>query len=110
FPDCRRLIGLRARESIPSLPARMTQRLVNAAIAAGCGGLVVLASANFDIWPLAWVAWAPVLWIVLDERTTHAWAYGLLCGLATQAGGFYWFFRSLPPFAHSPLLDARPRF
>jgi len=88
----------------------MTQRLVNAAIAAGCGGLVVLASANFDIWPLAWVAWAPVLWIVLDERTTHAWAYGLLCGLATQAGGFYWFVRYLQRFAHLPLLAAVPIF
>jgi apolipoprotein N-acyltransferase len=86
------------------------QRLVNAAIAIGCGGLVVLSSANFDIWPLAWVAWVPVIWIVLDERTERAWPYGLLCGLATQAGGFYWFVRYLQRFAHLPLIAAVPIF
>lgn len=88
----------------------MTQRLVNAAIAIGCGGMVVLSSANFDIWPLAWVAWAPVIWIVLDERTERPWAYGFLCGLATQAGGFYWFIRYLQRFAHLPLIAAVPIF
>jgi apolipoprotein N-acyltransferase len=88
----------------------MTQRFVNAAIVIGCGGLVVLSAANFDIWPLAWVAWAPVLWIVLDPRTERAWAYGFLCGLMENAGGFYWFVPYLQRFAHLPLIAALPIF
>ena len=38
-------------------------------IALACGGLLCLSCADFDIWPLAWIGWVPVLWICLDERT-----------------------------------------
>jgi apolipoprotein N-acyltransferase len=87
-----------------------TPRIGNAAVAIGCGSLLVVSCPAFDIWPLAWVAWAPVLWIVLDERTAYAWAYGFLCGLVAHAGAFYWFVPYLQRFAHLPLTAAVPIF
>jgi apolipoprotein N-acyltransferase len=78
----------------------------NAAIALVCGGLLVLSGSRFDIWPLAWIASAPLIWIVLDEKTTHAWIDGWLFGLAANAGGLYWFVRYLERFAHLPLVVA----
>lgn len=71
-----------------------------------CGGLVVLSAPGFDLWLLTWLALAPVIWIALDERTTHAWAYGWLFGLAVNAGGLYWFVRYLDRHAHLPLFAA----
>ena len=79
---------------------------MKATIALVCGCLFVLSCAPFDIWPLAWIAWAPVIWIVLDEKTKHAYVYGLLCGLASNAGGFYWLVPYLERFAHLPFIAA----
>src|SRR5262245_44799840 len=88
----------------------MRSRIVNAAVVIGCGFLIVLSCANFDIWPLAWLAWAPVIWIVLDPRTERAWAYGFLCGLIVNAFGCYWIVPYLQRFAHLSLIAALPIF
>ena len=80
--------------------------LVKAAIALVCGGLLVLSCANFDLWPLAWIAWAPVIWIALADTTQRAWADGLVCGLAGNAGGYYWLVPYLQRFAHVPVIAA----
>jgi apolipoprotein N-acyltransferase len=89
---------------------RVKRRFVHAAIAILCGCLLVLSCASFDIWPLAWIAWAPVIWIVLDDQSENAWAYGFLCGLVANAGGFYWFIGFLERFAHLPFIAALPIF
>jgi len=68
----------------------MTQRLIKFAIAIACGGLLGLSSAALDLWPLAWLAWSPILWIVLDERIKWRWVYGYICGLVGNAAAFYW--------------------
>ena len=79
-------------------------------IALACGGLLCLSCADFDIWPLAWIGWVPVLWICLDERTGRPFRYGFLCGLAGLGGGFYWVVPYLQRFANLPLVLALPIF
>ena len=71
-----------------------------------CGGLLVLSGPRLDIWALAWIALAPLIWIVLDDNTKHAWAYGWLFGLVVNLGGLYWFVRYLERFGHLPLVAA----
>jgi apolipoprotein N-acyltransferase len=78
-------------------------------VALACGSLLFLSCANFDIWPLAWFAWAPVLWICL-EKDNKAWFYGFVCGFACHAGGFYWLAPSLRKFTDLPLLAVLPIF
>lgn len=75
------------------LPARTDRAatLVCIAVAALSGSMWVLSSADFDIWPLAWIAMVPLLWLI--ERAPsrrRAWFYGWLAGLACNAFGFYW--------------------
>ena len=77
-------------------------------IAAVCGALFFLSCANFDIWPLAWFAAAPVLMIALDPSTKRVWFYGLICGLVADGGGFYWFLHFLQQFGHLPVIAALP--
>jgi apolipoprotein N-acyltransferase len=105
----RTLSSARVHSEPPGL--RWTSRLrvrcfIKAAIALVCGCLLVLSGTPFDFWPLAWIASAPLIWIALDEKTTHAWAYGWLFGLAVNAGGLYWFFPYLERFAHLPAIVA----
>lgn len=55
------------------------------------GVMIVLASADFDIWPLAYVALVPCMWVVATAPTRRrALLWGWLTGLATNAIGFYW--------------------
>src|SRR5262245_17042977 len=84
----------------------MTQRLIQVAIAIACGGLLGLSSAALDLWPLAWVAWAPVLWMVLDERIKWGWVYGYICGLVGNAAAFYWLLRYFRHVAQLPFAAA----
>jgi len=86
----------------------MSSRLGKSAIALACGVLLFLSCANFDVWPLAWVACVPLLWVVLDEKTEKPWVYGLLCGLTANGGGFYWIVPFLQRFGHLPLVAAVP--
>jgi apolipoprotein N-acyltransferase len=86
----------------------MKLRAIKAAISLACGVLLFLSCADFDIWPLAWVAVAPLLWVILDERTRKPAWYGFLCGLTANGGGFYWIVGFLMRFGHLPLVAAVP--
>ena len=74
------------------------------AVSAVTGALMVLATAELDIWPLGWVAVTPLLWAV-DRAPTRRRA--LLCGwtagLAANAGGFYWIVTLLAGHGGLPL-------
>jgi apolipoprotein N-acyltransferase len=72
--------------------------------------LLFLSCADFDIWPLAWVALAPLFVVLFDKRTEKPWFYGLLCGLTANGGGFYWIVGFLQRFGHLPLVAALPIF
>jgi apolipoprotein N-acyltransferase len=103
-------VPLRRADATVQGQISMNRSLVRLAIVVACGVLLRLAFPDFDLWPLAWVAWVPVLWIVLDEQTRHAWAWGFLCGIVIQACGFYWIVPYLQRFAHLPLVATLPIF
>lgn len=73
------------------------QRL--ALIAAG-GCAVFLATATFDIWPLAWIAFVPIFIAVRDRTPKHAFLWAWLAGTITNVGGFYWIPGLLLRFGH----------
>jgi apolipoprotein N-acyltransferase len=74
--------------------------------AAGTGCLLFLACADFDIWPLAWIAFLPVLLVTRADRPRRAFLWGWLAGLVANAGGFYWITTLLMRFGHLPFAVA----
>jgi apolipoprotein N-acyltransferase len=73
------------------------------ALAAISGAMWFLACADFDIWPLAWIAMVPGL-IAIEAASTvrRAALLGWLAGLVTHVGGFYWLTGMLIRFGHLP--------
>ena len=66
--------------------------------AASCGAMVFLATATFDIWPLAWIAFVPLLWAIAALSPRRAFFWGWLAGTVANAGGFYWIITLLMRF------------
>jgi len=68
------------------------------------GTLWFLACADWDIWPLAWVAMVPGLVAIEAAPTTRrAVLYGWLVGIVGNVGGFYWITGLLSRFGHIPM-------
>jgi apolipoprotein N-acyltransferase len=73
-------------------------------VAAISGAMWFLACADFDIWPLAWIAMVPGLWLIERAPTRRrALTYGWIVGLVANVGGFYWIVGLLVRFANLPL-------
>lgn len=74
-------------------------------LAALSGTLYFLAFAGFGIWPLAYVALVPLLWVLdPDQQTTplskrKVAALGFVFGLTWNVGGFYWIASTLRSFS-----------
>src|SRR5690606_3103289 len=65
--------------------------LIGVVAAALSGSMWFLASADIDIWPLAYVAMVPALWVIDAAATRRrALLYGWVAGLVVNLGGFYW--------------------
>jgi len=92
----------RARERTEVIEQR-PGHLACLALAALSGCLIFLATADFDIWPLAWIALAPLL-LAIDRASSRrrALTYGFVTGLVCNAGGFYWIASLLERFANMP--------
>lgn len=74
-----------------------------AVIALATGSLWVLASADFDIWPLAYLAIIPSLWLIERAPTTRrALLYGWLAGFSCNALGFSWITELMTRHADMP--------
>ncbi len=72
-----------------------------AVLAAVVGGaLVFLSFPTFDLYPLAWFAYAPLLVLVERGSAKRALWLGWLAGTVTNAGGFYWIGTMLQEFGH----------
>lgn len=73
------------------------------ALAALGGAMYFLASPDFDLWPLAWLAMVPTL-IAAEAAPTvrRAALLGWVTGLVTHVGGFYWLTGMLIRFGHLP--------
>jgi apolipoprotein N-acyltransferase len=68
------------------------------------GVLWFVSCADYDIWPLAWIAMVPALWAIEAAPTRRqALAWGWLAGLVANLGGFYWVAGLLVRFGHLPL-------
>jgi apolipoprotein N-acyltransferase len=74
------------------------------------GALMFLSCANFDVWPLAWIALVPTLFAIRGVSPRRALLLGWLTGLTANWGGFYWLygllagrFGNLPPAAAGPI-------
>lgn len=69
-----------------------------ACVASGC--LLFLACADFDIWPLAWFGFFPMLFVTREVTPRRAFLWGWLTGAVANAGGFYWITNLLMRFGH----------
>jgi apolipoprotein N-acyltransferase len=71
------------------------------AVCAVAGVIWFLACADFDIWPLAWVAMVPTLFAIERASTVRrAMLFSWITGIVANAGGFYWINNLLVRFAH----------
>ncbi len=84
-------------------PAERKLHWQNSGLAILSGCLWFLGCADFDIWPLAYIAMLPAFW-AFDRATTRRKAlfYGWLAGLVANVGGFYWISSLLERFGHMP--------
>ncbi|HKE16386.1 MAG TPA: apolipoprotein N-acyltransferase [Kofleriaceae bacterium] len=77
--------------------------LVLAGLAALSGAMWFLSCADWDIWPMAWVAILPCLVAIEGASTVRrAVLFGWLSGLVANVGGFYWVTGMLVRFGHLP--------
>jgi len=74
------------------------------------GSMWFLACADFDIWPLAWIAMVPTLWAIRGQKAKPAFWYAYLAGIVANAGGFYWIVGLLERFGNMPTIAALPIF
>lgn len=77
--------------------------LIALAVALAAGALWVLAAPPLDLWPLAWLAPAPLLWLI-DRAPSNKRArrYAWLAGTAITAGGFHWITELLARYSSFP--------
>lgn len=73
------------------------------ALAALAGALWFLSCADFDVWPLAWFAMVPTLFVIERAETTRrAFVLAWITGVVANGGGFYWIIGLLVRFGHLP--------
>ena len=80
---------------------RTRQKWLLIALAAGSGLLSILSNSGVGIWPLAWVAWIPLLLALKEVKTwKSAFLLGYVNGLIQYLGTLYWI-ALLAPFAET---------
>ncbi len=58
---------------------------------------------SFELFPLTWVCFVPVLYAIRDVSPRRALLLGWLFGFVTNAGGFYWVVHLISEFGGLPL-------
>jgi len=71
-----------------------------------CGLLVVLSFPKFDIFPLAWVALAPLLVILYNKSIKQSFITGLLFGIVYFFGTIFWIYHSLNHYGSISLIPS----
>ncbi|MBM4343429.1 MAG: apolipoprotein N-acyltransferase [Deltaproteobacteria bacterium] len=74
--------------------------------AAASGVLTFLAYPGWNWHPLAWVCLLPILLVARDATPGRGFKLGLVGGLVTNAGGFWWMTEMLREFGHLPAVAA----
>lgn len=70
------------------------------------GILYFLTFLSFDLFPLTWICFVPVLFAIRESTTKQALMWGWLFGFVTNAGGFYWVVHLIAEFGGTPILVA----
>ena len=70
------------------------------------GGLLVLSFPSFDIFPLAWIALAPLLVMIYDKPRGESFKIGLVFGLVYFFGTVYWIYYSVNHFGSIALVPS----
>lgn len=84
------------------VPARTTT-LKNIGLCVLGGMLYFLCFLWFDLFPLTWFCFVPVLYAVRDASLRRALMLGWLFGFVTNAGGFYWVIHLIAEFGGVPI-------
>jgi apolipoprotein N-acyltransferase len=71
-----------------------------------CGLLVVLSFPTFNIYPLVWVALAPLLVLLYDKSGKQSFTIGLLFGTVYFFGTIYWIYHSLNHYGSIALVPS----
>jgi len=72
-------------------------------LAALTGALWVIASPPFGVWPLAWIAMVPLLWLIdRAPRASTAGRHAWIAGTVMTAGGFHWMAEMVHDHGHLP--------
>ncbi len=72
----------------------------SAAIASGL--LIALAFPHFDLWPLCWFAFVPLLYALEGQKPAPGFRLALLTGATANFVGFFWMVNMLHDFGHLP--------
>ena len=80
--------------------------MASSALCALSGVLYFLGFLSFDLFPLAWICFVPVLYAVRNATTRQAFGYGAVFGTITNAGGFYWVVHVIVAFGRLPVAVA----
>ncbi len=68
--------------------------------------LYFLSFLSFDLFPLTWFCFVPVLYAVRELQPRRALLWGWLFGIVTNAGGFYWVVHLISEFGGTPIVLA----
>ena len=66
------------------------------------GALIVLSFPKFYLWPLGWLGLTPLVFSIKNRRFWSAFFLGMVTGIVTNVGGFYWIGGLLEEFGHLP--------
>ncbi|NUF50282.1 apolipoprotein N-acyltransferase [Gilliamella sp. ESL0250] len=70
------------------------------------GGIAVFSYAPFHIWPLAFVSFAGLLWLIADKTKKQAMLLGLSWGIGYFTAGIHWVYVSIQQYGELPTLVA----
>jgi apolipoprotein N-acyltransferase len=84
-----------------------TSRWRTIALPVATGALVAAPWLDFSLWPLAWIAFVPLLLALAQAQTRReALRIGFVAGLATNIPAFYWLVHTIHVFGGFPFLLA----
>ena len=73
-------------------------------LAAAAGAAIALCFLRFELWPLAWIAFVPILLAVATApRTAAAARAGFIAGIVTNVPAFHWLVHTIHVFGGFPI-------
>lgn len=101
MPDKTALSSTPPSASAAAAPWRQRLRPYGAAVVTAC--LIVAPALNESLWPLAWIALAPLLRALQSATPRQAFVLGWCAETLMYWGGFYWLIGTMVDFGYIPL-------